>query len=85
MEGNPISVHDHLATQLTERFGPLLTHDQLAALLGRPPGGLRYSLRHPADERTRALRDCGRRIGRRVYYPAADVARIISLEFGDGP
>jgi hypothetical protein len=35
MEGNPISVHDHLATQLTERFGPLLTHDQLAVLLGR--------------------------------------------------
>jgi hypothetical protein len=78
MEGYRISVHDQLVTQLTERFGPLLTHDQLAALLGRTPGGLRYSLGHPADESTRALRDCGRRIGRRVYYPAAEVAAIIS-------
>lgn len=78
MEGEPISMQNHLSDQLTERFGPLLTHDQLAALLDRTPGGLRYSLGHPADERTRALRDCGRRIGRRVYYPATEVADIIS-------
>lgn len=78
MEGEPISMQDHLSDQLTERFGPLLTHDQLAALLDRTPGGLRYSLGHPADERTRALRDCGRRIGQRVYYLATEVADIIS-------
>jgi peptidoglycan/xylan/chitin deacetylase (PgdA/CDA1 family) len=78
MEGESIPTLSHLSAQLTERFGPLLTHDQLAALLGRTPGGLRYSLGHPADESTRALRDCGRRIGRRVYYPAAEVAAIIS-------
>jgi hypothetical protein len=77
MEGEPISMQNHLSDQLTERFGPLLTHDQLAVLLGRTPGGLRYSLGHPADERTRALRDCGRKIGRRVYYPATEVADII--------
>jgi hypothetical protein len=78
MEGEPISTQNLLSAQLTERFGPLLTHDQLAALLGRTPGGLRYSLSHPADDCTRALRDCGRRIGRRVYYPAAEVAAIIA-------
>ena len=67
-----------LATQLTERFGPLLTQTQLAELLGRSPGGLRYSLSRPSDAPTRALKASGRRIGRRVYYPAIEVASIIS-------
>jgi hypothetical protein len=67
-----------LKTQLTERFGVLLSQAQLAQLLGRSTGGLRYSLCAPADARTRALKACGRRIGRRVYYPAIDVARIIA-------
>jgi hypothetical protein len=78
MDGKPTSAQGQLAAQLTERFGPLLTHGQLAQLLGRSAGGLRHSLGHPADERTRALRDCGRRIGRRLYYPATEVARIVS-------
>jgi len=85
MEGNPLSAEHDLAVQLTERFGLLLTQRQLAELLGRSIGGLRYSLGHPADQRTRDLKDCGRRIGRRVYYPAVDVARIISSDFGDQP
>jgi hypothetical protein len=67
-----------LANQLTERFGPLLTQSQLAELLGRSTGGLRYSLCTPSDARTRALKACGRRIGRRVYYPAIEIARIIA-------
>ncbi len=67
-----------LAIQLTERFGPLLTQTQLAELLGRTPGGLRYSLCCPSDAPTRALKACGRKIGRRVYYPASEVARIIT-------
>ena len=43
-----------LKTQLTERYGVLLSQAQLAALLGRSTGGLRYSLCAPADARTRA-------------------------------
>ncbi|MCY4420954.1 MAG: DNA-binding protein [Gammaproteobacteria bacterium] len=66
-----------LEIQLTERFGLLLSQTQLAQLLGRTTGGLRYSLSYPSDTQTRALKDCGRKIGRRVYYPAAEVARII--------
>jgi hypothetical protein len=68
-----------LASQLTERFGPLLTQSQLAELLGRSAGGLRYSLCTPSDARTRARKACGRKIGRRVYYPAIEVARIICV------
>jgi hypothetical protein len=78
MQATTRSIQDHLATQLTQRFGPLLTQTQLAELLGRTTGGLRYSLCAPSDARTRALKACGRKIGRRVYYPAIEVARIIN-------
>ena len=71
-----------LENQLTERFGLLLSQAQLAELLGRTTGGLRYSLCYPSDQSTRALKACGRKIGRRVYYPASEVARII-LGTGD--
>ena len=67
-----------LENQLTERFGLLLSQTQLAELLGRTIGGLRYSLSYPSDLSTRALKVCGRQIGRRVYYPASEVARIIN-------
>ena len=63
--------------QLMERFGLLMSQTQLAELLGRCTGGLRYSLSYPSDASTRALKACGRKIGRRVYYPASEVARII--------
>ena len=66
-----------LENQITERYGLLLSQTQLAELLGRTTGGLRYSLSYPSDQSTRALKACGRKIGRRVYYPATEVARII--------
>ena len=66
-----------LENQITERYGLLLSQTQLAQLLGRTTGGLRYSLSYPSDQQTRALKACGRKIGRRVYYPATEVARII--------
>jgi len=66
-----------LQDQITERYGLLISQTQLAELLGRTTGGLRYSLSYPSDQSTRALKACGRKIGRRVYYPATEVARII--------
>ena len=66
-----------LENQLTVRFGLLMSQAQLAELLGRSTGGLRYSLSYPSDASTRALRTCGRKIGRRMYYPVSEVARII--------
>ena len=35
------------------------------------------SLSYPRDSSTLALKNCGRRIGRRMYYPASKVAGII--------
>ena len=78
MEGKAIPTSTTLHDQLTARFGILLSQAQLAELLGRTIGGLRFSLSVPTDASTRALKACGRRIGRRVYYPAVEVARIIS-------
>ena len=69
-----------LENRITGLYGPLLSQDQLAQLLGRSAGGLRYSLCNPCDAKTQALKDCAKRIGRRVYYPASDVAAIISAE-----
>ena len=67
-----------LAQQITELYGLLISQSQLAELLGRSAGGLRYSLKHPSDPSTRALKACGRKIGRRVYYPASEIALIIA-------
>jgi len=50
MQGTTIPTQSDLADQLSERFGPLLTQGQLAELLGRSKGGLRYSLCAPRDE-----------------------------------
>ena len=72
--------HSQLENKITGLYGPLLSQDQLAQLLGRSAGGLRYSLCSPCDAKTQALKDCARRIGRRVYYPASEVAAIISAE-----
>ena len=63
-----------LARQITERYGLLPSQAQL---LGRSADGLRYSMKYPSDASTRALTACGRKVGRRVYDPAAEVARII--------
>ncbi len=74
------SANAHVATlekQLMERFGLLMSHTQLAELLGRSVGGLRYSLSYLSDASTRALKACGRKIGRRMYYPVSEVAQII--------
>ena len=77
MQGNDIKDPATLTEQLSERYGLLMSQTQLAQLLGRSTGGLRYSLCYPCDAQTRALKACGRKIGRRVYYPATEIARII--------
>jgi len=66
-----------LENQITERYGLLLSKKQLAELLGRTPACLRDSLSYPSDQQTRALKACGRKIGRRLYYPATEVEQII--------
>jgi hypothetical protein len=77
MQGSESASAVTLEQQITARYGLLLSQAQLAELLGRTTGGLRYSLSYPSDQQTRDLKRCGRKIGCRVYYPANEVAQII--------
>ena len=57
---------------------PAALADTIGAIAGPHHGrAALHSLSYPSDQQTRALKACGRKIGRRVYYPATEVARII--------
>ena len=61
---------------LLEKYGPLMTLVQLAEVLGRSPDGLRLSLRQDNDLSRRLVSE-KKKLGRRVYFRAAGVARLI--------
>lgn len=61
---------------LIGKYGPLMTLAQLAEVLGRSPDGLRLSLRLD-NELSRRLTQEKKKLGRRVYFRAAGVARLI--------
>ena len=63
---------------LLSRYGgsPLLSLEQLADILPRSKDGLRISLSSDNDL-SKKLRPCRVKIGRRVYFKTAAVARVI--------
>lgn len=61
---------------LFEKYGPLMTLGQLAEVLGRSPDGLRLCLRQD-NELSRRLVSEKKKLGRRVYFRAAGIARLI--------
>lgn len=70
------------AESLIEKYGHLLTQDQLAEVLKRKVGGLRWSLsQSKADPALAFLRKVERTVGRRKYYPAVEVAKIVDGTF----
>ncbi len=73
----------NLVSELIKQHGPLLTQRDLAMILKRSVGGLRYSLCKGTTPAMVCLRSCCCRIGRGVYYPTDQVAKII-LEQGGG-
>ncbi len=62
--------------QLIERYGILLSLDDLAEVLKRSRNGLRIAL-HGNSEFARTWYPAKKKIGRRVYFRASDVARLI--------
>src|SRR5690554_6430580 len=62
--------------QLLERYGPLLSLTELSELLKRSPDGLRIALRSQTEfaQKWNAVK---RKVGRRVYFRASDVAELI--------
>jgi len=63
--------------QLTKAYGPLLSIVQLARVLHRSADGLRISLRSDS-EWSRNVNATKLKLGRRVYFRTAEVARILN-------
>lgn len=64
---------------LVSKYGPLLTLVQVGELLNRSADGLRMSLRGDSDFAKR-MQSARRKIGRRLYFKAVDLAKIIDDE-----
>lgn len=61
---------------LLEKYGPLLSLVQLASLLNRSADGLRLSLRQNG-ELSQKFNPARKKIGRRVYFRSALVAKVL--------
>lgn len=66
-----------LEQHLLSTFGPLLTLDQLAQLLHRSPGGLKFTL-STKSEFSRQVNATKVRLGRRVYFRVCDVTALLA-------
>ena len=67
---------------LRERYGAVLTVEQLAETLSRKPGGLRSALQESEEAWVKALNARKTRIGRRMYFPSEAVAALLDGEPG---
>lgn len=65
--------------QLTKQYGPLLSIAQLACVLHRSAEGLRISLRS-ASEWSNRINATKLKLGRRVYFRTAQIARVLGGE-----
>lgn len=62
--------------QLVKQYGLLLSLSELSELLKRSPDGLRIALRGQSKFAAK-WNEARKKVGRRVYFRAADVARLI--------
>ena len=69
---------------LLSHYGPLLTLKHLAEVLHSTPNGVRMTLARRREPLAVALAQSRRRLGRRVYFDAALVAKAIDAEGGSG-
>jgi hypothetical protein len=63
---------------LIKQYGPLLSINQLAAILDRTPGGLRTTLRS-SGEWVNKINATRLRLGRRLYFRAVEVADVFGI------
>jgi len=81
-EEKVISESERFANKLEKKYGLLMKQPDLAKLLGRSKGGLRYSLCMGATPIMIAFKRCSRKVGKFVYYPTDKVAEIIIEQGG---
>lgn len=63
---------------LQEKYGSLMTIEQLAQALSRKPSGLRGVLQKPTEPWMFELN----RVKRRIYFPTDAVAALLNGDFG---
>ncbi|QXX77911.1 DNA-binding protein [Alcaligenes faecalis] len=66
---------------LTQKYGPLLSLCELAQLLKRSKDGLRIAL-NGNNEFAQTWNSARVKVGRRIYFRAADIAQIIDNSSG---
>lgn len=66
---------------LQEKYGSLMTVEQLAQALSRKASGLRGVLQKPTEPWMFELNRARRRIGRRIYFPTDTVAALLNGDF----
>lgn len=71
-----MSTTEKIEQQLLERFGPLLTLDQLAQVLHRKPDGLAWTLSQRGPFAC-AINAAQVRLGRRRYFRASQLALVL--------
>lgn len=64
---------------LLERFGPLMTIDDLAELLERTPLGLRASLNRDSDV-AKTFSTARLKIGRKSFFRTHQIIEVLQLE-----
>jgi hypothetical protein len=62
---------------LLKHYGPLLTLKHLAEVMHTTPSGLRMAMSRKKEPLTVALAQTRRRIGRRIFFEASQVADLI--------
>ena len=72
-----------VSESISDKYGPLLSLQELAEILHRSPGGLRIALRGEQSY-AKKINATRIRIGRRIYFSTPDIARLISGEFQSG-
>lgn len=78
-----LSTVDEVRHALTERYGPLLRHDQVAEVLDVSPESLGNTMRRSREPNVVYLKLKKLRFGRRVRYSAIAVAEALVLDHGE--
>ncbi len=78
-----ISPVDEISHALTEQYGPLLRHNQVAEVLDVSPESLGNTMRRSREPNVVYLKCKKLRFGRRVRYSAVAVAEALVLDHGE--
>ena len=71
------AIEMNTAEHMIERYGELMTYEQLAGVLKRSESGLRVTMARRTSSAAQVLDNARIRIGRRVYFRTHQIAELI--------